>query len=198
MRKIFTAAVLAAPLLASAATTNLINNGDFESYSSPVSGFSAVLAGSNGLTDWTVGGTSVDVVNGGFGAITGNSIDLLGSPGPGSLSQTFATISGQSYLLNFDLSANGRGGDSKALTVNFGGTVGNFFGNNTAVAPQTLSFIASSAMSTVSFTSADAGFSGAVIDNVAVGAVPEPETFALLLAGLGLIGSVIKRKKKTA
>jgi choice-of-anchor C domain-containing protein len=193
MRKFFLAAVLFSPLLASA--TNLIQNGDFESYSPTFSGYSVVNAGSSELTGWTVGGTSVDVIKGSYGAIQGNSIDLLGSPGPGSLSQTFATVSGQNYLLTFDLSANGSGGDSKALTVNFGGAVGNFFGSNAAVASKTLSFTANSAESTLSFASALNGISGAVIDNVAVSAVPEPESYAMLLAGLGLIGAAVKRRK---
>jgi Laminin B (Domain IV)/PEP-CTERM motif len=33
------------------------------------------------------------------------------------------------------------------------------------------------------------------LDNVILGAVPEPETYALLLAGLGLIGAAAKRRK---
>ena len=193
MRKFFLAAVLSAPLLASA--TNLIQNGDFESYAPSFSGFSVVNAGSSLLTNWTVGATSVDVINGSYGAIQGNSIDLLGTPGPGSLSQNFATVSGQKYRLTFDLSANGSGGDSKALTVHFGGAVGSFFGSNGAVAPGSLSFTANSVLSTLSFTSALNGYSGAVIDNVAVSAVPEPESYAMLLAGLGVIGAAIKRRK---
>ena len=37
---------------------------------------------------------------------------------------------------------------------------------------------------------------GASIDNVSVtAAVPEPETYAMLLAGLGLMGTIIRRRK---
>ena len=35
------------------------------------------------------------------------------------------------------------------------------------------------------------------IDNVAVSAVPEPETYALMLAGLGLMGGYIRRRQKS-
>jgi choice-of-anchor C domain-containing protein len=168
MRKNFLAAVLAAPLLASAASGNLISNGDFETYSSPVSGFSTVNAGAGDLAGWTVGGTSIDVINGAYGAIMGNSIDMLGTPGPGTLTQTFATINGQKYVLNFDLSANANGGDSKALLVNFGSAVGNYLGSTATVTPQTLSFTANSTSSTLLFSSAGTGYSGAVIDNVTV------------------------------
>lgn len=48
---------------------------------------------------------------------------------------------------------------------------------------------------------AASGNSGAVIDNVSVtAAVPEPETYALLLAGLGMLGFMNRRKaaKKAA
>lgn len=33
------------------------------------------------------------------------------------------------------------------------------------------------------------------LDNVSVSAVPEPESYALLLAGLGLLGTVVRRRK---
>jgi len=34
-----------------------------------------------------------------------------------------------------------------------------------------------------------------MLDNVSVAAVPEPETYALMLAGLGLLGFMARRKK---
>jgi hypothetical protein len=33
------------------------------------------------------------------------------------------------------------------------------------------------------------------VTDVAVAAVPEPETYAMLLGGLGLIGAAVKRRK---
>ena len=36
-----------------------------------------------------------------------------------------------------------------------------------------------------------------VVSSSIVSAVPEPETYALLLAGLGLVGAVVKRRKAT-
>jgi hypothetical protein len=38
---------------------------------------------------------------------------------------------------------------------------------------------------------------GALLDNVSVSAVPEPEIYAMLLAGLGLMG-VMSRRRKSA
>ena len=61
----------------------LITNGDFESFTAgSFSGYEVIAAGSSALTGWTIGGTSVDVIKGAYGAISGNSIDMLGSPGP--------------------------------------------------------------------------------------------------------------------
>jgi hypothetical protein len=33
------------------------------------------------------------------------------------------------------------------------------------------------------------------MDNLQVAAVPEPETYAMLLAGLGLVGAIARRRK---
>jgi uncharacterized membrane protein YdcZ (DUF606 family) len=38
--------------------------------------------------------------------------------------------------------------------------------------------------------------SGAVIDNLTIAAVPEPETYAMMLAGLGLLGVAARRRKQ--
>jgi hypothetical protein len=40
------------------------------------------------------------------------------------------------------------------------------------------------------------GQSSAIIDNITISAVPEPDTFAMLLAGLGLMGFVARRRKQ--
>lgn len=50
----------------------------------------------------------------------------------------------------------------------------------------------------LSFSNAGGDNVGALLDNVSVSAVPEPETLAMLLAGLGLIGTVARRKSKAA
>lgn len=184
---------------AAQANTNLIQNGDFESTAfAPFAGYRVANAGSSAISNWTIGGASVDVINGAYGAITGNSIDMLGTPGPGSLSQNFATIAGHRYLVSFDLSSNGVSGDSKALTVNVGAAPAyNYTGNANNPATQSFTYQATTTGQTLlTFSSAASGYSGAVIDNVSVmAAVPEPETYAMLLAGLGLMGFIARRRK---
>ena len=181
------------------AVSQLVTNGDFEANTIPAfSSFQTVNAGETTISGWVVGDTSVDLINGNYGAISGNSIDMLGSPGPGSLSQTLATTVGQKYMLNFDLSANGVGGDSKAIFVNIGQAAQvSFIGDMNNHVTESINYTATSASTLLLFTSAASGYSGAVLDNVSVIAVPEPETYVILLAGLGLMGFMSRRRNNS-
>ena len=109
---------------------NLLLNGSFElpsigNYWYVCAPQGACNAGfSNGLTptDWTVTGTSVDIVStkgGGAGwAYDGyQAIDLAGSPGPGGIEQVITTDASTSYLLSFWASSNG---DSKWQGLDIG------------------------------------------------------------------------------
>ena len=194
---------------ASASPVNLITNGNFETVADGYtfnSGFKVINNGSSALTGWTVGASSVDLIRNAYNAIDGYSVDMLGTPGPGFLSQSFSVIAGQTYNLSFDMARNSGGPAGQGVAVSFGGVAGNFYStaaaSNTLYSSNTLSFTAATTgLATLSFASAaKAGtpfdnFSGAVIDNVSVmAAVPEPETYAMLLAGLGLMGFLRRRK----
>jgi hypothetical protein len=120
---------------------------------------------------------------------------MLGTPGPGSLAQSFATTVNQTYVLNFDLSRNGN--SAPAIEVAFNSNPRSTYTSaDSGFSHFTTTYKATSELTTLSFFSTGgAGNSGAVLDNVSVmAAVPEPETFAMLLTGLGLIGFVKRRK----
>ena len=175
----------------------LVTNGSFESISgsNPVGTWRVVNAGATDISDWTVGGKSVNIINAAYGAISGNSIDMLGSPGPGSLSQTLSTTAGQKYVLSFDLSFNPNA-SYKDIGVSLNGSALTYFTGGSPASHYTYEYTATSPNTVLAFFSTgDSGYSGAVLDNVSVTAVPEPETYAMLLAGLGLVGTIARRRK---
>ena len=115
-----------------------------------------------------------------------------------------ATLAGQKYVLSFDLAGNPQGGpDEKKLQVNVGGIpvmVFNTFGKsitNMGWGARSFEFTASASSTTLSFASMTSGAYGVALDNIYVTAVPEPESYAMLLAGLGVMGTVARRRSKS-
>jgi len=178
------------------ASAVIVTNGDFETLTAanPVGTYLTVNNSATTITGWSVGNISVDVVNGAYNAISGNSIDLAGTPGPGSLSQTF-TLAAGSYQLSFDL---GRNTDDAPYanvvlgSTNFGTKIG---GTGATFIHYVLPYVSAGGATTLSFTNLGTP-GGGILDNVSVTAVPEPENYAMMLAGLGLIGFVAHRRAK--
>lgn len=204
MSKIKTALIglaLAAAAGQASANTNLVANGSFEA--NTVAGLSANYSTtSQGISDWTIGVFNVDLVGSGWTAADGvNSVDLNGNK-KGEIHQTLTTTVGQTYLLSFELAGNFQGGPAvKTMSVNIGpnglytfDTTGKSAGNM-GWTSYSKTFVAVSTATTLSFASNTSGAYGAVLDNVSVTAVPEPETFAMLLAGLGMMGAIARRRK---
>lgn len=192
MKKIALLLVLAAlPTLANA---NLVVNGSFEA-DAQTAGTWSILS----LSGWTgsaelrnnVAGTASDGVN----------FVELDTTGNSSMFQTFSGLSGI-YDLSFDYSA--RPGVDKAsnpIQAWWNGTLlatvtGNGIGktdNNWL----TLDFLVSGTGSDI-LTFAAVGTSdglGGSLDNVILTAVPEPETYGMMLVGLGLMGFVARRRR---
>jgi hypothetical protein len=192
MKKALVIAALAAVSVAAHADTIFSDNFDANAY-----GLNAVPTG------WTVTDGTVDIIGPSFysycGAGQGKCIDLDGSTGDaGILSKSLSLDAGVQYTATFELAGNMRGG-SETGAVSFG-----FGGNNI-----TYSLLSSAAFSSyqliftpgstgaysLSFSNAGGDNIGALLDNVTVTAVPEPETYAMMLAGLGLMGAVVRRRK---
>ncbi len=184
-----------------AAGPNLITNGGFES-STFTGTFTTFAAGSSGLTGWTIGQDSVDLINNYWAPSSGKySLDLSGNQ-DGTISQSFGTVVGQKYVVSFDMAANpdDRTDPVKVMQVGLSqqplyqfSSVGHTH-SNMGWTTQSFSFVATSTSSTLHFASLQDSAGGVALDNISVSAVPEPETYALLLAGLGLMGAIARRR----
>lgn len=120
-----------------------------------------------------------------------------------------ATISSATpfSLVGADLTAGWRDGLSVTVVGKLGGsTVSSTTYTLSATAPTRITFGLGN-VDAVSFTSfggtAHAGYAGSQatfgLDTLTIAAaVPEPETYAMLLAGLGLMGAVARRRNKRA
>ena len=156
-------------------------------------------------TGWSIldRGT-VDVVGtGGFGYLCaaggGMCIDLDGSSGDaGILSRNLSLTAGMTYTAYFDIAGSQRGG-SETLEISFGSATLslNPLASGSPWKTYSLTFTPTASGSFgLTFNSAGGDNMGAMLDNVSVVAVPEPESYALLLAGLGLMGTVARRRAR--
>ena len=171
----------------SAHANNLVKNGDF----------------SSGFDDWTTTVTWGELWVGLTPSLPSATL-FIGSTGPdtglglANISQTIQTVAGQKYLVSWDYWISdgaywdGTGGGTGMLRLS-GAPYSMWAGTSTAGHNQ-FSFLARSASTTLDFE-LRTDWALASIDNVSVTAVPEPEAFALMLAGLGLLGGVVRRRK---
>jgi hypothetical protein len=89
------------------AAPNLLVNGSFEAPALPAGLANETIRGAGDLPGWRLLGGTVDVVNGlasgGWQPAPdggGQSLDLVGNPGAGTIEQTFATDPGRTYLFS--------------------------------------------------------------------------------------------------
>jgi choice-of-anchor C domain-containing protein len=196
------ASVLFLALTAAAQASNLVADGSF-SEGAGVGSFSTISAGGN-IGAWSVTSGSVDLIGSYWTAPTGYSIDLDGNA-PGAISQDLSLAAG-GYLLTFSLAGNPDGGNTtKSVEVSIDGVTRDYTFNTAGQSKDSMGWVTESiwftntdAATTLSFTSKDAGGPyGAALADVSVTAVPEPESISLLLAGLGMVGVMASRRKRS-
>ncbi len=170
------ATVLAVGMATSAFAAPLVTNGSFETGTNP--GWFSTLGAADSTTipGWTVQSGTVDYIGTYWTASQGDrSVDLTGFT-PGAVSQTLVTVPGHNYKVTFDLAGNPAGLPAiKTLNVDAGATPVVYTFDTTGKTltdmgweSKTFNFTATSASTTLTFASQDAGFFGPALDNVVV------------------------------
>lgn len=203
MRRVF--AGLAALAIAGSADAATIVNGSFEIGIPDPGAFATVPAGDTNITGWTVGGAGVDYIGTYWFAQDGvRSVDLS-ALAAGSLSQDIATDVGTRYRVSFYMSGNPDGAPSiKTLTASAGAESADYsIDASTFASPDliwtryTLAFTALASSTTLTFASGNDSAWGAALDNVAITAIPEASTWAMMIAGIGFVGLASRRRRAT-
>jgi len=186
-------AVAVCGALSAPAQSAVIFSDNFDSYPATTN---ATDFGGN----WTVTNGTVDVIgNGFFDFYPGNGlyIDLDGSTNdPGDFTSKALSVNAGTYTLAFALSGSTLG-DSNTVDVSFGGYSETFtLVSNSPITTYTRTVnFASNSLASVVFKNGGSDNMGALLFNVTVTSVPEAETAAMMLAGLGIMGSIVRRRK---
>lgn len=196
-------------LLAGSVNANLLSNGGFESSSSnfttPTGWFN--IGHTEGVVQYSQVPTQPVSEGLNFYSIGGFASNGLASVGEG-IGQSFATLVGASYRVSYAYSAeNGTGWATETLRVSAAGSLVDHelvpTGTNFFTRPWSagvLDFVATSSSTTLSFTLQAIGSGGAhnndpMLDDVSVvlTAVPEAQVWALMAAGLLMLGAWVRR-----
>jgi hypothetical protein len=224
--KLIKIAVLPLAVLATGASAQIVSNGSFEISTGVFlsDGGQELLTSTTTLTGWTIVGGEIAVLRSpnayNLAASVGNNfLDLAGYTNTGfpkGVSQVLTGLTvGQTYAFSMDLGIrNGAcvsGGDNCHGPVQASATIGSTsqtFTEASSVAGNVwgtfgFNFVATgpSMTLTIDGISLPAGNEFVGLDNVSVapgvvGAVPEPETYALLLAGLAGVGAFARKRAR--
>lgn len=196
------------------AATNLVVNGSFEAGVAPSGTALLATNDTTSLPGWTVLSNGINYVdNSVWDAAEGSrSVELATDNGAGGILQTISGFTpGYRYRLTFNVSADPfdtaeRPKPSRVLVSITGGvaeiytytlTSSNNSGNM-AYDTVTYDFVAGSVSQNIQFRSLVGGIYGPVIDGVNISVVPEASTWAMLIAGFGLVGLAARRRNRAA
>jgi hypothetical protein len=197
---------LLASVSSHASAVNYVQNGSFEDNLQSAGGWSNYA----NLSGWTGGVAGIELRNGVAGsAQNGENFVELDTTRNSSMSQVLHLTHGGLYELSFWYAARpdnqGKNKNSDTLQWSLGAVSGQVLKNwkasgSTTWQQFTQTFTYSGAQNlTLKFAAKGASDSyGGSIDNVSftnVTPVPEPETYAMFLAGLGLIGRIAMRRR---
>ena len=200
------AALIAVFAASPAMAANLLTNGNFEN-----TGFGGTTSYYNVGLDhaipsdfgWSVPINNVDIVaNGQYGPALSNGgnyvLDLVGYGSTGAISQLLTTTPGQLYRITLNYVGNsGTPGFTAGISANSApvGTITSGSTWNTF----TTTFTATSGSTLFQISEGIGGGNGGVfLDNIDVSAVPEPATWAMMLAGFGMIWFGLRSRRKQA
>ena len=199
---------------AASAATELVVNGSFESNS--IGSSWAAVSSVTGWTSSASGNSAFEIQKGstqggvsGFMPTAANGVQYLelNTDRLTSISQTISTSAGSNYLLSFAYSGrpDTAGNASSLMNVYWGNTLltaSPLVGTTTPTWQTFSQSVSALGASTVlrfeSVGPASASSYGSYLDNVSlsVSAVPEPQTWAMMLLGLGLMGFIARRKRQ--
>lgn len=189
---------------------NLLSNGSFEVPAQAAPGNYFFESGSTAISGWTVVGGQTQLSYHPTCTDGNQCIDLTGiyGYGKGLQSDAVATVIGATYRLTFDLgNVDQAGFGSSTVSVSINNGAATLFTNVINSDPsgfewesKSFSWVADASSAQITILGAANGSlsndAGILLDNVAFTAapVPEPETYALMLAGLGLVGMRLRRR----
>lgn len=218
MRKLLALATVLAVAPAAAQAANLLTNGDFEASTShfvtPPGWFN--IGHTEGVLSYSdVGlpafdGEQLYV----FGGVASNGFLSVGE----GIGQNVATTAGDIYRLEFGYTGENCPGCTTVFTVNIGGFSQDFtlvadasgFFHKPFTVAEIGGYVATGGATTLSFvvkSMTNPGNNDPIIDRVIFertgttnvpGGVPEPATWALLLAGFGFAGIALRRRRRVA